>query len=472
MKRILIAEDEKHIRQGLKTMALRSDVPIEEIIEARNGEEAWEILKEQKTDLLITDIRMPKLDGIALVERLKELPDPPLVLVVSGYDDFSYAVSMMRNGVQEYLLKPVERKQFYDALAKLEQQVCRRASLDQDRQEQTDHAFRFLMLASSDSHECQRFLQQYREIFYPGAYIGCCATEDSVPRGREKLRIRGEDELYLYIFSAQEVVSWPAVSGRSRVYEGLENLQSCYREALWAWRMAYFGTNACIYEEREIKPLIISTEQLMSWLSLSRHTEIDRALRSQAKMVARGNASPEAFAELCEQFIGRIMETYVNLVDPADSPERFLKVWNFETGERYLEELGRWLEKFSNRISQEFADYENKQKIREAVRYVQEHFCEPLSMTIVSNQVSMNYSLFSHLFKQYTGTNFVSYIQELRVNEAKRLLETTDDRVVELCYKVGFQDDKHFLKVFKASTGLSPTEYRRAHLRMNNGSEK
>ena len=106
------------------------------------------------------------------------------------------------------------------------------------------------------------------------------------------------------------------------------------------------------------------------------------------------------------------------------------------------------------------------------MRYVQAHFCEPLSMTIVSNQVSMNYSLFSHLFKQYTGTNFVSYIQELRVNEAKRLLETTDDRVVELCYKVGFQDDKHFLKVFKASTGLSPTEYRRAHVRMSNNSEK
>lgn len=94
-------------------------------------------------------------------------------------------------------------------------------------------------------------------------------------------------------------------------------------------------------------------------------------------------------------------------------------------------------------------------------------------MAVVSNYVSMNYSLFSLLFKQYTGANFVSYLQNLRVKETKRLLETTDWRVNEIGRRVGFADTKHFLKVFKAATGFSPTEYRRARaLTERNGEQK
>lgn len=77
MKTVLIAEDEKFIRLGLKTMLQRSDIPVEEIYEARDGEEALQILQAHPVDLLITDIQMPKMDGIALAERSRELPSPP-----------------------------------------------------------------------------------------------------------------------------------------------------------------------------------------------------------------------------------------------------------------------------------------------------------------------------------------------------------------------------------------------------------
>lgn len=113
-----------------------------------------------------------------------------------------------------------------------------------------------------------------------------------------------------------------------------------------------------------------------------------------------------------------------------------------------------------------FSNFENKQKIHQAVQYVQAHFREPLNMAEVSNRVSMNYSLFSTLFKQYTGVNFVSYLQTLRINETKRLLETTDWHIYEIGRRAGFTDDKHFLKTFKAATGFSPTEYRKSKLLM------
>lgn len=120
MNTILIAEDEKFIRMGLKTMVQRSGIPVGEVLEARDGEEALEILRQRSVDLLITDIRMPKMDGIALVEQLNTLPHSPMVLVVSGYDDFNYAVAMLRSGVSDYLLKPVERQKLCEVLEKLE----------------------------------------------------------------------------------------------------------------------------------------------------------------------------------------------------------------------------------------------------------------------------------------------------------------------------------------------------------------
>ena len=122
------------------------------------------------------------------------------------------------------------------------------------------------------------------------------------------------------------------------------------------------------------------------------------------------------------------------------------------------------MDAFCGKAAEDFSDYENKQKIRQGVQYIQQHFREPLNMAVVSNHVSMNYSLFSLLFKQYTGGNFVAYLQKLRLDEAKRLLETTDWRVNEIGRNVGFSDEKHFLKVFKSAVGMSPTEYRKSAL--------
>ena len=119
MKTVLIVEDEKMIRQGIKAMIQRSGVPVEVIIECTNGEMALEVIREQKVDVMFTDIRMPKMDGIELVKQMQSCEHVPLTVAISGYDDFSYAVEMLRNGVREYILKPVEREKIAEILQKL-----------------------------------------------------------------------------------------------------------------------------------------------------------------------------------------------------------------------------------------------------------------------------------------------------------------------------------------------------------------
>lgn len=108
------------IRQGLRVMAQRSPVEISEILDCKNGEEALEILRGTEVDVMFTDVRMPNMDGITLVQRLQTLPHPPLTVIISGYDDFSYAVEALRCGAKEYLLKPVEREDISQVLQRLE----------------------------------------------------------------------------------------------------------------------------------------------------------------------------------------------------------------------------------------------------------------------------------------------------------------------------------------------------------------
>ena len=99
--------------------------------------------------------------------------------------------------------------------------------------------------------------------------------------------------------------------------------------------------------------------------------------------------------------------------------------------------------------------------MKQALAYIEENYDKDLNMAVISNYVSMTYSLFSYAFKQYTGKNFVNYLKALRVNEAKRLLEETDMRVIEISQKVGYENEKHFMKLFKRQCGVSPTEYRK-----------
>lgn len=109
MYKIVLVEDEDTIRQGLKRL-------IEEVIdgfkivgEAGNGKEAIELLKREHPDLLITDIRMPNMNGLQLASWIKDCYEQLPVIIISGYDDFNYAQEALRHGAKDYLLKPINR---------------------------------------------------------------------------------------------------------------------------------------------------------------------------------------------------------------------------------------------------------------------------------------------------------------------------------------------------------------------------
>ncbi len=469
MNSILIAEDEKFIRLGLKAMIARADVPVREILEARDGEEAWAILKSRPIDLLITDIRMPKLDGIELVGRLSGLANPPLVLVVSGYDDFNYAVAMMRQGVQNYLLKPVEREKMREALAQMQALYEQRSHAEQDGRRQFIQAIRLLMLEPDENcGNCREALARYAAAFPAVEYVACITSDGAFGAKEPLLSVPVSERHTLSVVAAAEadaggLSDLPVPVGISAPRKGLDSLRGAYLAALRAWKLSFFTLEP--ERERAFAPqgaLNVKAEQLFEHVGVSRAEETCRLLKDAAARVKDADASPDAFCQLCERFIEKLCAAYPGTIDPGDDPVRFAALWTFGDIESYLRRFGEWISAFCARVEAEFSDFENKQKIRQAVAYLHDHFTEPINMAMVSNDVSMNYTIFSLLFKQYTGMNFVSYLQGMRVREAMRLLETTDWRVNEIGRRAGFSDEKHFLKVFKAVNGLSPSEYRRS----------
>ena len=105
--RAIICDDDEIILKGLCSVIDWASLGIELVGTAGNGKEGLALLKEQRPELLMTDIRMPHVDGLQLIEEGKKLNPGLMAIVFSGYDDFEYARRALKLGVQDYLTKPI-----------------------------------------------------------------------------------------------------------------------------------------------------------------------------------------------------------------------------------------------------------------------------------------------------------------------------------------------------------------------------
>lgn len=122
MFKILVVEDELYARESLIKLLREYDAGGQfAILQAVNGEEGESVYHREKPDLVLTDIRMPKRDGLALLQRIRENDSTTQVVILSAYSDFEYARTALSNGVAEYLLKPIEKEDLYGCLDKFVQ---------------------------------------------------------------------------------------------------------------------------------------------------------------------------------------------------------------------------------------------------------------------------------------------------------------------------------------------------------------
>lgn len=477
MKRLMIVEDEKMIRQGIRAMVQRSNVPIEEIIECRNGLEALEKAREESADVVITDIRMPKMDGITLVKELARLEKMPKVIVISGYDDFSYAVELLRNGAREYLLKPVEREKLVAALEKLEEEIAEekmdeRLEFDKKKFLFIKHLKIYLNAPTDENFEVLKV--DKLEWLCEGPYQVYCTNH----QGKEYFE--SSRTIYLEDINSQDFWIVTDEAGKEKVesflkdtyygvssaYQGIDHLQTAYQEAFKARKNKFFMRRDEKQEEsiqekmgQEASSMISRMTQL---IGTERFEEAIKQLGILQCKVERREMSESLFEKIITELIEQIKATYKQVLALEGEGYIFLEdIYAYSNIEDYIAAFSDFLRVLHDKVSDGMEDYRNKQKMKEAIAYIKDNYHKDLNMAVVSNYISMNYSLFSLAFKEYTGMNFVNYVKELRVNEAKRLLLETDKKINEISSLIGYENEKHFMRVFKSIYGVSPTEYRR-----------
>jgi YesN/AraC family two-component response regulator len=118
MQKILLVDDERWVRTAIKRTIERTDLPVTIDHECSNGLEALDWLKRNDVDLIMTDIRMPVMDGMTFLKQLRSANQKQAVIMISGHDDFSYLQQSLRAGVFDYLLKPVEVQEMGECLEK------------------------------------------------------------------------------------------------------------------------------------------------------------------------------------------------------------------------------------------------------------------------------------------------------------------------------------------------------------------
>jgi len=469
MNKVLVVEDEKLIRQGIASMIKRSGVPVDEVIECNNGLAALDILEDQHVDVVFTDIRMPKMNGIELVQAIQELENPPLAVAISGYDDFSYAVEMMRQGVREYILKPVEREKLKTVLEKLDNELNHRRE-DQEKTEAMDNQLLKYMLRDKDSNAEDIELMSQKLMREVGQeYIVIVAREQASLKSRIGITLNSVQGQNVFIVkpNGESELQNGKYIGISDVYASVTDLKEAYKQALgrrgeaFLLNMSTVDNDLPAVPEELIKLATKSTDSSsisarVQMMGTDRAKDLKKEWDGFFIAAARGQIPAESFLEAMHTFVSEYSSVYKKpvpneLVNPLESDcldsyrEKFM---DFVLSEQQV--LGA-----ANDTDQVAA------KIQQAVSYINENYASDLNMAVVSNHISMNYSLFSAEFKNVTGTNFVTYLKDLRMGEAKRLLTETDLKVNEISMKVGYDNEKHFMKSFKSYVGVSPSEYRR-----------
>lgn len=484
MKTVLIVEDEKMIRQGIRTMVQRSGVPIEIVMECSNGEQALEIVKSQEIDVMFTDIRMPKMDGIELVKEVSKLDNKPYMVAVSGFDDFSYAVEMLRNGVCEYILKPVERDKIKAILEKLEDMIQTRDQATKTELQIGQNQFKYLLGNEEvDEEELLLLEKKYEGQFFPEGYVICMASKNFEMTNREGILFIDASKEGNIAIVKQNLVElllknelWQECVGLSSFHQGIREVNIAYREAYEARLRAFYskessisyGTAAPKIPDGLIQQALKHTER-QAWSSrvhligTDKSDELGNSWSTLFEELKRGHVLAKDFEDGIAFFLDEVKRIYKSAIDEEIAVQLHLceKIYAFSDIDAYQNELMDCVFKLHERINNNQDASKNEQKMKQAIAYIEENYNTDLNMAVVSNYISMNYSMFSFEFKQYTGTNFVNYIKDLRMAEAKKLLAESDLKIIDISMQVGYENEKHFMKLFKQTFGVSPTEFRK-----------
>lgn len=527
---VFIVDDEPMIRYGLQSSVCWENEGLNLLGHAANGEAALAKLKEERVDILITDIKMPLMDGLELTRRLMQHNPHMKVILVSSYSDFEYAREAVKLGVVvDYLLKPTMEPEDLQRIVK----VCKQ-QLDQDvvqleSAREVEKALRNTQQLQLEK-ELRRILIhgsgqiQWQHDWMEGPYMlsvwkqDCDYDNDNhegmgrllqLETAVQHLKNNLSDNV-AFMMSEQEFVTMTAnqrgmapqqikqfqqrlledlglcfTVGMSPSVHELSYLSEAYEWACLAAERSFFEGKGLCYLGEIVSPHEVDDveffeplrERFSKAYATADQEECEASLQDIFDHWHKRHASKAQIMTQAQSLLTMMWSRNVKLNFEDLMKDLIIKLQAIEeiaTLQQLIDELNRefrsvW-EIEQIRIIPE--DAGETHVIQLALAYIQENYRRELSLQEVADHVHMSKNYFSEQFKRRTGMNFIDFIIQLRIHYAKQLLVTTSLKIYDIGQNSGFNSPKHFLKMFKREVQCTPAEYRQRQVMQYNHAKR
>lgn len=519
MRKVLIIDDENIIRRGIRAIIERADTGFRTIVECTNGVEALQKVSEESFDLIITDIRMPQMDGLEFIHELQKRNLAQKVIILSGYDDFQYAQKALKYGAKAYLLKPVDRRELIEHLKKIELLIEEEEEKVVQQQKAADYIEHFqtntlnYMFLNDNIREKQieGILRTINiDLFDSSYYLSLIAerkqSSQSFCEGQElllnetvKQYMMQQGGAYLCFMNTEQrlvlvtsqkieyhklLVHLQATTKReyaiaaSERGTGMLEIRDTYRQAQEAmqYRLLYEGSIVLDYgvlSQKETKYTIPLEEikKISEILGMKMYKEIDQILSKIFDLDQLQENRIQYLEKIAGAMNQYVFEHFMQYIPQKENElrERYsllMDLYSYEYVKDYICMIYRFLQEVDEYLLTLKDAYTANNEIDAAIQYVTENYMKDLNMAMVANHVSLNYYYFSHSFKDTTGMSFVDFLKKTRIERAKELLKDSNYRIFEVAERVGYSDSKQFAKIFRSITGLSPKEYRSKYMKI------
>jgi two-component system response regulator YesN len=514
--RVAIVDDEPVIRFGIRASVDWERENIALAGDFANGEEAWRKIRNEPVDILITDIKMPIMDGLELTKRTLALHPKTKVILVSSYNDFEFVRQGLKLGVVDYLLKPTlepegllelvrkclrlieeerryeDDRQFVQATRltydrrKLETEI-KRALVHEDVRLSpeevpawTAEGYALCTVLISGLRETEEaygqlhvgmLLEELQEIAYETADVGVAflAGDRTLVFGIPAPGGRPPENAIRAVRSAGYERLGIRVTVGYAVGSAIEPLRSVYRlSGLAAQRRFYEGEGTYGLPEPSVPMERLRTQEIKPSAALLRelkqasHARDNDAADSIVRLwMDRWSALRIDPSSVRKEAFEIVTGLFMNEQDMSVLLEGFEELKRAETLEELSGLLTTQIRGYRNSFAAGSHTFKgNKQLIDKSLAYISGHYTSEITLQQLADHVHMSKNYFCLQFKHHTGLNFIDYLIRLRIGKAKELIGDHSLKIYEVAERAGFNDVKYFSKLFKKMTGLSPVDYR------------
>lgn len=515
MYKLLIVDDEKMIRMGIKNGIEWAELGIEEVYTAASAKEALSVVEKEHPQIMLTDISMAEMSGLALMEKIREQygEKEMRILVLTGYDKFEYARQCLQMRVQNFLLKPIDEEELKASVQeqidileeirmKQEQEHASLRTEGSKRQAAMEHFMRDLVhqrLGEGISEYPEELAADRKKsmeiaILIPEVYMGkgkeqdldfrqltikniCMDLIDARRAGITFLDDDGKIVLAIYTSDTERnVTEWleelseilenecdikPRVVLGSEA-EGLDTLFVSYNDASFLLEQERKGFREIVRsgseqtKEQLIQDIYREFKQTMT-ANIANGNRVMHIFENFGQATKSYNLSRAQVQKWCFDMASSMYFTCITetgeLVD--NRMESLLKMLVSADKEEALEMTEMFIRKLVFREEEE-----QHEIITSARRYIDENLGSDLSVAKLAEQFYVSPNYFSRLFKKVMNEGCNEYIVKKRIEKSRILLETTTIKAGKIAMMVGYNDTNYFSLAFKKHTGMSPTKYR------------